>query len=155
MAFVVPYSVLLVAGLSSPVCSGNCSAGAACPAGSVNDTAEMCPAGQFSLSGSGTCTLCDAGAYGDVPGVCAGPCPGGRYGATAGLGSAACSGNCSAGYACPVGSANGTAVPCAPNSFSTTGSAACKVRWVCLLCVNRCGDLCCVLVWELSKKEAA
>ena len=40
------------------------------------------------------------------------PCPGGVFGNTGGLASAACTSSCAAGYYCPQGSANATAVPC-------------------------------------------
>jgi hypothetical protein len=96
-------------GLFSPACSGNCSVGYACPAGSTNGTAAICLAGQYSLVGAAACV----------------PCPGGRFGNAVGLSSSACSGNCSAGYACPVGSTNGTVAICSAGRYSAGAAAAC------------------------------
>jgi hypothetical protein len=64
-------------GLTSPACSGNCSAGYACPAGSTNATAVMCSAGQYSLSGAASCALCPASAPFSSPGSasCYSACP--------------------------------------------------------------------------------
>ena len=41
--------------LASPSCSGNCSAGYYCPAGSNSSTPFACPVGQYSLSGWSSC----------------------------------------------------------------------------------------------------
>jgi hypothetical protein len=45
-------------GATAPQCSGPCSAGYVCAAGSVSPTAAECPAGTFSLAGAGACTVC-------------------------------------------------------------------------------------------------
>ncbi len=42
-------------------CTGVCTAGYACPAGSNNGTASICPVGQYSLSGAGACSVCPLG----------------------------------------------------------------------------------------------
>jgi hypothetical protein len=62
-------------GLTSPACSGNCSAGYACPTGSMNTI--LCAAGQYSLSGAGSCTLCPASTPFSSPGSgsCYSACP--------------------------------------------------------------------------------
>ncbi len=98
-------------GLTSPVCSGNCSAGYACPTGSTNSIAAVCPVGRYSQSGWGSCNLCAAGSFGG----------------TEGLTSPACSGNCSAGYACPAGSTNATAVMCSAGQYSLSGAGSCAL----------------------------
>jgi hypothetical protein len=152
-------------GLTSRTCSGNCSAGYACPAGSTNATAVLCPPGAYSQPGSGSCALCVAGTYGlswgealpgcsgncsagyscppgstnatallctfgtySLAGVCI-PCPRGTFGAAEGLSTPACSGPCAAGYFCPEGSTNATAVRCLPGTYSTPATG-----FVCFPC---------------------
>jgi hypothetical protein len=95
-------------GLSSPGCSGNCSAGHACPMGSTNAAGMPCPPGRFSLSGWGACADC-------------GP---GRYGASSGASTAACTGPCTAGYFCAPGSTNATAQECPRGAYCPEGGAA-------------------------------
>ena len=89
------------------LCLGNCSAGYACPAGSTNGTAVLCGPGQFSGPGQGACTLCGAG----------------RYAPTAGASN--CSRRCSPGYACALGSTNGTAAACPAGRYSAAGAGVC------------------------------
>jgi hypothetical protein len=137
-------------GLATSSCSGNCSAGHACPTGSLNSTAVLCPAGQFSEGGAGVCSNCSAGLYGATMGLrtaaCSSPCPAGRYGSTlglttpnctglcdagsygarAGLARSSCTGPCSAGYACPSGSVVDTAVTCPAGTYSTGGAGSCS-----------------------------
>ncbi len=43
------------------LCTGTCTGGYACPAGSSNSTAIMCPLGKFSLFGAPNCTDCPGG----------------------------------------------------------------------------------------------
>jgi hypothetical protein len=114
---------------SSADCSGDCTAGYFCVAGSVNATAAPCPAGQFSFAAAGTCTNCSLGSYGahaalTTPG-CTGLCPAGTYGAVPGLAVATCSGACAAGYACVAGSTNATAAVCPVGRFSIGGAGDC------------------------------
>jgi hypothetical protein len=45
-------------GLSNPVCSGLCSAGFMCPAGSTTPETQLCPSGRYSLPGAATCSNC-------------------------------------------------------------------------------------------------
>ena len=75
-----------------------CPAGFACPSGSANGTAFPCPSGTYSVGGAATCTPCAAGQYGTGTGltlpVCSGPCDVGRYGNATGLTSSSCSGPC-------------------------------------------------------------
>jgi hypothetical protein len=73
-------------GLTSPACSGPCTAGYACPAGSTSSLASICSPGLYSTSGLGVCS----------------PCPLGVYGSTSGVTSPACSGSCSAGCVPPT-----------------------------------------------------
>jgi hypothetical protein len=114
-------------GLSSPACSGNCTApgGSACPPGSTNATGTPCAAGTWSAGGTSNCTLCPVGRYSLSGWSACVDCPAGRFGGTAGLPSASCTGNCSAGYACPAGSSNSTAVLCGAGQYSVSGSGSC------------------------------
>jgi hypothetical protein len=50
-------------------CSGVCSPGFACPAGSTNATLLPCPAGKYSLAAAGACSDCSAGFYSSGPGA--------------------------------------------------------------------------------------
>jgi hypothetical protein len=110
-------------------CTGGCSPGFTCPAGSTNGTASACPAGQYSTEGASTCLLCPAGRFGGAPAMpnssCTGGCDAGRYGALPGLVSSGCSGQCSPGYVCSVGSVVDTALACPPGTFSPTGAVVC------------------------------
>ena len=69
-------------GQTSSTCTGTCSAGYACLAGSTSATQVICPAGQFSLAGAALCSPCNLGAYGASDGQtaasCTGLCPAGR-----------------------------------------------------------------------------
>jgi hypothetical protein len=47
-------------GLTSPSCTGACSAGYVCPPGSTSSTAAGCPVGTFSGAGAAECTACPA-----------------------------------------------------------------------------------------------
>ena len=51
-------------GMTSAACEGNCSAGYYCPPGSTSALQLSCPAGQYSLTGAGSCSACPAGRYG-------------------------------------------------------------------------------------------
>jgi hypothetical protein len=117
------------AGLPSAACSGNCSAGYACPVGSTNATASICPVGKFSVSGSGACTNCSAGRYGSTTGLtsanCSNNCTAGAYGNMSGLSNPGCSGQCPAGYACPAGSTNATGNICPAGKYSAGGVGTC------------------------------
>jgi hypothetical protein len=99
-------------GLTTAACSGNCTAGYACREGTISSTPLlfMCPVGKFSVAGAATCSLC----------------PGGTYGATEGVTTSACSGNCTAGYACPAGSTNATAMACPAGKYSAYRSGSCS-----------------------------
>ena len=110
-------------GMTTSSCSGPCVAGYFCAAGSTLATAQVCPAGYYcpGASPSGTANPCPAGwfcAAGSAvvsaanqcsPGqysvdgaaACV-PCPGGFYGNATALPSPLCSGQCPAGYYCPV-----------------------------------------------------
>jgi hypothetical protein len=111
-------------------CSGPCSAGFACSAGSADSTVSTCPAGTFSLAGAGACSDCAAGRFGNTSGLgtsdCSGLCPGGRFGAMPALTVPSCSGACTAGYSCPPGSVVPTAELCPPGQFSLGGASACS-----------------------------
>jgi hypothetical protein len=76
--------------------------------GGVNDSTRtsqvVCPSPSDSSS-NGTAVYCPGNGRVHV-------CPAGVFGSAAGLSSATCSGPCRAGYYCPAGSVNATAVPC-------------------------------------------
>lgn len=99
-----------ISALGAGVCL-SCTAGYACPIGSVNTTALLCNAGSYSASAASTCTLCPEGRFGTLSGQ-----------ATQAV---ACPGVCTAGYACPAGSASATAVMCGPGTYSAAGAANC------------------------------
>lgn len=121
-------------GLTSAECSGHCTAGCACPAGSVTACSVACTDAQYYCpSESGAPVLVSLGYYShgtvdDASGVvrlsqqlacpagqyCASgvarPCPAGRF--YSGLRASECTGECSAGWYCPTGSATSRAQPC-------------------------------------------
>ena len=107
---------------STPTCTGTCSAGYYCVAGSTSATQYLCAAGYTCPVGSanGTVTPCPAGwacPNGTAPsavvpcypgkysiGAAASclSCPAGLYGSVTNLANANCSGSCAAGYYCPA-----------------------------------------------------
>jgi hypothetical protein len=87
-------------------CSGPCTLGYYCPAGSTNNGAVQCRAGTYCPTGSAIAT----------------PCPAGLFQPDAGTGE--CVLECQAGYYCPPGSA--MPIPCPAKQYSAaTRSAAC------------------------------
>jgi hypothetical protein len=64
-------------GLTSALCSGDCSAGFTCPAGSTTSAVTQCPAGQWSGVGAVTCSACDPGRFGSIAGLSSSSCSGG------------------------------------------------------------------------------
>ena len=113
--------------LSTAACTGKCLAGSyGATTGMVVSTCSgPCSVGHYCVEGSTspTATPCPAGSYSDSPGaVACTPCPGGSFGSTTGLATAACSGGCSAGYACPAGSTNSTAVQCPAGQYSVVSA---------------------------------
>ena len=118
-------------GLSNPACSGLCSAGHYCPAGSANATQIACAVGTNNSALGGTssaaCLNCAAGTYNDSPGAAECKlCPAGTYGATTGLSNLACSGLCFAGYHCPAGSTSATQITCAVGTYVSLARAPAK-----------------------------
>ena len=110
-------------GLSIATCTGACSAGAACPAGSTANTPNTCPAGSFCAAGAAPAP-CSAGYYGATLGLsvatCTAPCAGGANcpaGSTASV-----AGSCPAGKYCAPGAAPAS---CAPGTYSLAGASAC------------------------------
>ena len=116
--------------MTSPTCTGPCSAGYVCAPGATTPTEVQCPGGKYSLEGALVCTNCTAGRYSsDVarPVACtqdcpAGsfcvegaavpePCQAGRFGNTTGLTLPACTAKCSVGAYCPLGAVNPTPCP--------------------------------------------
>ena len=118
-------------GLNSSACSGNCTAGWYCPIGSSNTTQIVCPAGQYSVTGSSVCTLCAAGQYGNTTGLptaaCSGPCNAGTYGGSLGLTISSCNGSCAAGYYCPPGSTRVNQTACPLGQYSLGGAGNCTL----------------------------
>ena len=55
------------------------------------------------------------------------PCAAGYYGNETGRTWGTCSGLCPAGYMCPSGAVNATALPCPPGQYSTAGAATCTL----------------------------
>lgn len=109
---------------TTAACSGQCSEGYYCPAGSVNSTAVPCPAGSYCPTGSAVPTLCPAGTYGNTTmlktALCSGPCPAGTSCPPGTIN--ATPGSCPAGYACPslagiVGSRPSTATTSSTGRF--------------------------------------
>ncbi|KAF8823037.1 PAN domain-containing protein, partial [Cardiosporidium cionae] len=90
--------------------SGVCAEGFYCPKGSLFPTSEPCPAGFYCLKGSRKPLPCPPGTFLSIKGgnrleMCE-SCPRGQYCSNAGL--AFPSGLCLAGYACPLGSQEGS-----------------------------------------------
>ena len=92
--------------------SGDSDAGSyACPAGSTSPNQVLCPKGTYSEAGAGDCT----------------PCPAGRFGSRTGAIRSVCSGQCAAGYHCPLGSVNASgAGACPPGQYSLAGAVECS-----------------------------
>ena len=108
----------LTTNLKSSTCTGKCTGGYACPAGSIVGNAEsmMCPVGTFAAPGSGFCNWC----------------PPGQYGTGSALVDSRCSGACvaTAGRYCPLGNTKLNGIPCPPGTYSsTTGNVT-----VCSIC---------------------
>jgi hypothetical protein len=138
-------------GLTTPACTGPCTAGYACPAASTSATQVVCTVGRYSLAGAGACTPCAAGLFGTTQGLataactapcpmgsfgsssglatsaCTGFCPAGTYGETEGLSTASCSGPCASGHACVAGSITATAVMCTTGRYSPGGTDVCSL----------------------------
>ena len=75
------------------------------------------------------CNAFPAGTYGTSTGLktatCTALCPGGTYGSEAGLTTSSCTATCSAGFACPPGSTNSTAVICSLGKYSLGAVGVC------------------------------
>jgi hypothetical protein len=70
----------------------------------------LCGVGQYSEANATTCVTCPPGVFGNVTG----------------LTTSACSGTCPAGFACPAGSTNATAMPCVSGQYSLAGAGNCS-----------------------------
>jgi hypothetical protein len=124
-------------GINSASCTGLCTAGYYCPAGSSSATAVRCggntvycppgaPApvnvsvGHFSVGTAGMRSdqqQCGPGTY-CLDGV-ATPCPVATFSDTSGA--VACTGVCFAGYTCAAGSSSGNATECIPGAYCPSG----------------------------------
>ncbi|MBQ8041967.1 MAG: hypothetical protein IJ273_01410, partial [Alphaproteobacteria bacterium] len=89
---------------TASTCSGTCTAGYYCPAGSTSAKQNDCPAGSYCPAGSGSATACGAGKYSAANASSCGNISAGCYGT-------------SASSACPASCAKGT--------YSTGGASAC------------------------------
>ena len=113
--------------------SGICPAGYYCPQGTTSGTANMCPAGTYSITTGlhdvSQCVACPKGSY------CSGGssllnCPGGTYGSVTNLKSSdpsqpnSCR-SCPAGYKCVAGSV--APVECGIGYFSDVSAIICRV----------------------------
>jgi hypothetical protein len=144
------------AGLTTAACTGPCSAGYYCPAGSTSATQIACPSGSYCMEGArascppGTtsasnatelsaCAPCPAGSY--CPGGAASiPCPAGSFSATAAF-TATCS-RCPMGtFAAAAGALNCTACP----SGNRSGAGAAYCAAVCPALTLPYGDAFCGL----------
>ncbi len=88
-------------GLTTPACSGLCSAGAGsyCPEGASSPVGVLCPRGTYTTSlGFTSCQLCPAGTNGTSLGMsvatCTGTCPPGQYSTAGSLACTPCPGPC-------------------------------------------------------------
>ncbi len=137
--------------LASRACSGPCSAGYYCPAGSVTATQVPCGGpGVYCRAGSGEPTVaapgeftvgptdvtrnaslpCPSGSYCVAGGL--EPCVAGSYGCADRLSAPSCNGPCTEGFFCPAGSRSSQAQPCggsatapdAASKYCPRGSAA-------------------------------
>jgi hypothetical protein len=89
---------------------------------------EACPPGQYlGPSFSSGCTPCPVTTFseGGAVDVCT-ACPAGVYGSVTGLANSSCSGNCTAGYICPMGSINATGFVCSVGKYSAGGVGSCS-----------------------------
>ena len=100
--------------LTNASCSGPCSSGYYCPAGSTSSTQIVCPIGKYCPGGVGAPILC----------------PAGTYGATTALPSSGCTGPCTGGYWCADGSTSPTQYICNTASGNVDANAAAAPTWV-------------------------
>ena len=102
-------------GVTSPVQAGYLSTGGTT---STRTSRALCPAPGDAM-GFGLGLYCPGDGYNYT-------CPPGVYGAAVGLSAPSCSGPCSAGYYCPAGSANATAVACGSVAVYVAGQDVCR-----------------------------
>lgn len=96
--------------LTSPTCSGDCSPGFYCPAGSLNPI--QCPIGYYCPDG-----------------IMKEPCPAGSYGSSTGLRDRECSGKCQPGHYCPSGSESSNAHKCPKGVVSSNFLILSRTIW--------------------------
>ena len=142
-------------GLSSPTCTGKCSAGSWCTSGSTSATqyssSSTCPMGYFCATGTTAATPCPAGFYGALTGLTSSSCSGActmAYFCTQGsvVATQFTSTSCPAGYYCAPGSQS--ALPCAPGFYGAVGglsspvcSGACQQGQFCPSGMQRHADV--------------
>ena len=138
-------------------CSSLCDAGYVCAAGSTSSNPQTCGGAQFYCpAGSAAPTPVQAGYFSTggasvavqtAQQLCPSPqdaasnytavycsgdgyirsCPGGSYGNSSGLTSSSCSGQCRAGFYCPPGSVNASAVPCGGTNVYVGVTSCCQL----------------------------
>jgi hypothetical protein len=88
----------------------------------------VAPSGLHAAAASACASPC-TGRYSGVGSETCSPCAAGKYGNVSGLTVPQCSGNCSAGYVCPLAStaAADVANACPPGSWSAAGATACSL----------------------------
>ena len=122
-------------GLTIGTCTGNCTV--SCPPGSTSASSQLCPSGSYcNDAGNFTCRAgyycvansvlpqkCDVGKWSSDGASTCQDCDGGSYGMRSQLTVRTCDGPCSAGYFCPPGSTNSTAVLCPAGSVCPSGTS--------------------------------
>ena len=117
-------------GLTAATCTGACSAGYYCPAGSTSATQNKCSAGNYCPAGSGSQTACPSG-YGssaagsDAESDCYLTTTAGKYIATA---KSSTQSTCTKGYYCPATNiyygSTGKRTTCPAGSYCPAGASA-------------------------------
>ena len=135
----------IIANETSSLCSGKCTAGYYCPAGSTTPRRHRCgTVSNYCPEGSGVPLVAANGYYTTPENVAENvrqgraecpvghyctngekrECPAGYYGSTVKLSSATCTGLCPEGYYCPAGTSDPTDHPCGgANNYCPAGSA--------------------------------
>ena len=109
-------------GLTTPSCSGSCSAGYLCPPGTSVMNAFTCPAGSYCPAGTVNAILCAAGYYCPYGSASQIPCPEGTYNDATGKSSLSDCKICDPGKVCNL--ATSTLPPPCPAGYYCPGGTA-------------------------------
>jgi len=91
--------------------------------GSSANSPQACEAGYYCAGGNSSQTPCPQGYYCPTPSLTAAiACPSGRYGDLVGQTASTCSGQCTAGYFCPLGSISPTQGGCPEGYYCPAGT---------------------------------